>query len=423
MPSHRKKSQKEWVNAKSGHPKRAQHRNTRNEATKGARLRAWQRCARLAETEDILGVLAGRLEKDGLVGEKKNVMLLYLAVTTRFFDQPVSVAVKGSSSAGKSHLVDRVLNFFPASAFVTLTAGSKRSLVYSTESLVHRTLVIYEEHGMSDGDFTYIVRSLLSEGRIRYETVHGGSKGKVIDRAGPTGLITTTTSAQLHPENETRLLSVEAEESREQTSAIMMAQADAYVREPRVRGFDEWHALQDWLGMKPKGVLIPFAPSVAKLMNADAVRLRRDFPQVLALVRAHALIHQKNRTRRNGQVVASVKDYRAVRKLVGPIISRGVGRTVSRGVREVVAAVGELQERGKTVSLVELTAKLKIDKSNVSRHVGEAEKLGFLENLETRPGVRKKLVTARPLPDDTNILPSAKKVEARWRKERAKSGS
>ena len=53
----------------------------------------------------------------------------------------------------------------------------------------------------------YLMRSLLSEGKIRYETVEKTSQGlqpKLIERAGPTGLILTTTGANLHPENETR---------------------------------------------------------------------------------------------------------------------------------------------------------------------------------------------------------------------------
>ena len=76
---------------------------------------------------------------------------------------------------------------------------------------VHRIIVLYEAAGLT-GDFgTYLVRSLLSEGRICYETVEktkDGLKARRIEREGPTGLITTTTAVGLHPENETRLLSV-----------------------------------------------------------------------------------------------------------------------------------------------------------------------------------------------------------------------
>ena len=88
---------------------------------------------------------------------------------------------------------------------------SDRALAYSDEPLRHRHLVIYEAAGMASDFATYLIRSLLSEGRLRYETVEKTKDGlvaRVIEREGPTGLIVTTTSLRLHPENETRMLSL-----------------------------------------------------------------------------------------------------------------------------------------------------------------------------------------------------------------------
>ena len=80
------------------------------------------------------------------------------------------------------------------------------------------------------GDFaTYLIRSLLSEGRLRYETVEKTEDGlapKLIEREGPTGLIVTTTSLRLHPENETRMLSLTVTDTREQTAAVFKALAN-----------------------------------------------------------------------------------------------------------------------------------------------------------------------------------------------------
>ena len=122
--------------------------------------------------------------------------LLYLAVTSRFLEQPVSVAVKGPLSGGKSYLTERVLGFFPESGYYSLTAMSERALAYSDEPLSNRFLVIYDAAGMNSDFQTYLIRSLLSEGKVRYETVEktaDGLKPRLIERAGPTGLITTTT--------------------------------------------------------------------------------------------------------------------------------------------------------------------------------------------------------------------------------------
>ncbi len=48
---------------------------------------------------------------------------------------------------------------------------SEHALAYSKEPLAHRFLVLDEAAGL-EGDFaSYLLRSLLSEGCIRYETV------------------------------------------------------------------------------------------------------------------------------------------------------------------------------------------------------------------------------------------------------------
>ncbi len=190
---------------------------------------AWEACKALAEEPDILEQFAKELACLGVAGEAKIAKLLYLVLTSRLLERPISVALKGPSSGGKSYVVERVLSFFPKSAYYALTAMSDRTLAYSEEPIKHRFLVIYEAAGMSGEFATYLMRSLLSEGRVRYETVEKTSEGikpRLIEREGPTGLIVTTTAVKLHPENETRLLSLTVTDTQEQTRAVMAALAE-----------------------------------------------------------------------------------------------------------------------------------------------------------------------------------------------------
>ena len=153
--------------------------------------------------------------------------------------QPVSISVKGPSSSGKTFIVESTLKFFPPAAFYMLTAMSDHALAYSNEPLNHRHLVIYEAAGMASDFATYLIRSLLSEGRLRYETVEKTKDGlvpRLIEREGPTGLIVTTTSLRLHPENETRMLSLTVTDTSVQTAAVFRALAQE--SEPRGRRSD-----------------------------------------------------------------------------------------------------------------------------------------------------------------------------------------
>jgi hypothetical protein len=312
---------------------------------------AWERCRELAEESDILGRFAEELARSGVAGEERIAKLLYLAVTSRLLERPVSVALKGPSSGGKSYVVERVLSFFPKSAYYALTAMSEKTLAYSEEPIRHRFLVIYEAAGMSGEFATYLMRSLLSEGCVRYETVEktsDGIKPRLIQREGPTGLIVTTTAVKLHPENETRLLSLTVTDTQDQTRAVMAALA-AEADETEIN-LDPWHALQVWLESAEHRVWIPYAKKLAELVPPVAVRLRRDFEAVLNLIRAHALLHQASRERdAEGRIVATVEeDYAAVRELVADLVSEGIEATArnrSRDRRGREGVAGRLEGR------------------------------------------------------------------------------
>jgi hypothetical protein len=103
---------------------------------------AREACRELAKEPDIFVRFATVLASSGVAGEEKIAKLLYLAVTSRLLGRPVSIALKGPSSGGKSHVVERVLSFVPESAYYALTAMSERTLAYSEEPIKHRFLVI-----------------------------------------------------------------------------------------------------------------------------------------------------------------------------------------------------------------------------------------------------------------------------------------
>jgi hypothetical protein len=172
-----------------------------------------------------------------------------------------------------------------------------------------------------------------------------------------------------------------------------------------------WHKLQQWLASGRADVDVPFALDLAGLVPPVAVRLRRDFPMVLALIRAHALLHQLNRERGSeGQVVATLADYAAVRELVADLMADAVDRTVSATIRETVAAVASLAVIGETTGIA-VAHSLGLDKSAASRRVRVAVERGYVRNLEDRRGHPARLVLGDPLPTDTAILPEPDVLE------------
>jgi hypothetical protein len=362
------------------------------------RAEAWELCAGLACSKNILTEFEQTLATVGLVGERRIAKLIYLAVTSRLLDHPVSVAVKGPSSGGKSFTVESVMKFFPTEAFYELTAMSDRALAYSTEPLKHRHLVIYEGAGLASEFATYLIRSLLSEGRLRYET-----PGGLLEREGPTGLIVTTTDLRLHPENETRMLSLTVTDTEEQTAAVLLALANRGAHADLSR----WHALQTYLDASICEVVIPYATTLAKMVAPVAIRLRRDFKTLLTLISAHALLHQASRRKDgDGLLLAELADYRAVHELIADLVAEGAEVTVKPEVRETVSAVADLLAARRTeIRQDEIKNVLKLDKSVVSRRVAAAIEARFLRNLEDRKGRPARLVLGDPMPEGIELLP------------------
>lgn len=364
----------------------------------------------LAFEPHILDAFVRVLHAHGVVGEDRFAQVVYLALTSRLFDRPVSIVAKGPSSAGKSFVVQKVVEFFPEAACYALSGMSEHALAYSQEPLSHRFLIVYEATGL-EGDFaSYLLRSLLSEGRIRYETVVKGKGGAMqpllIEREGPTGLIVTTTAVSLHPENETRLLSVPANDTPEQTKHVlrMLACEDGRLSTAEL---DDWRSLQEWMAVKGDEVTVPYAGQLAELIPPVAVRLRRDFLTLLNLVRGHALLHRGTRERdARGRVIATIIDYAVVRDLVGDLIAEELGATVPPTVVETVAGVAALQpqhEHG--ITYQQLADHLGLDKSAARRRARVAVAGGYLKNLETRRGQSAKLVLDEPLPGEVTVLP------------------
>jgi len=148
--------------------------------------------------------------------------------------------------------------------------------------------------------------------------------------------------------------------------------------------------------------------ALAERIPPVAVRLRRDFAQVLNLIRAHAMLHQAARKRDvAGRIVATLDDYEVVRDLLADIISEGVEATVSPAIRETVETTRRIRASGSDeVSITQLAQALGLDTSAASRRAASAVRQGFLRNLEDRKGRPARLCLGEPIPEPPSILPS-----------------
>ena len=126
--------------------------------------------------------------------------------------------------------------------------------------------------------------------------------------------------------------------------------------------------------------------------NTKSERLRRDISQLLVAIKVHALLHRKHRKRSTkGSIVATIKDYAAVRELMGDLLATASEVKTRVVIEQTVAAVGVVAQRradpnteGATVR--EIAAELSLDRSAAQRRLKAAEGEGCIANLEERKG-------------------------------------
>lgn len=370
----------------------------------------------LSREPDILAVLRAHARRAGFAGATTVVELVFLILVSRLLARPVSALVLAASSAGKSFAIEAGLRFGPDAAFYALHGMSEKAIVFTEESLEHRILVLYESQGLSGGFMAYGVRSLLSEGHLRYEyTDIERHSTRVVEKEGPTGLIVTAT-ASLDAELTTRLLTFSVPEDEQQTRAVLTVLAEAATGNRRDAEPDHelFQLLQLYIAELDLEVVVPFGPQLAGLVSTTAVRMRRDFSAILSLIQAHALLHQGTRARDDqGRVQATIADYAAAYRLAGDAVAAATERSVSPQIRETVAAVERLSPYKTTgVTTNALAEELGLEVSTVRRRVYAAKERGYLSDQGGGAGRPHRLALGQPLPEDRGALPTPDEIEA-----------
>jgi DNA primase len=250
---------------------------------------------------DLLARIAADVARIGVVGEAANAQAVYLAALSRKLDRPLAVLIQSTSAAGKSALMDAVLELVPPEERVTYSAMTGQSLFYLGEAdLKHKALAIAEEEGARQA--AYALKLLQSQGTLTIaSTGKDPATGKLVTQdytvEGPVALMLTTTAIDLDEELKNRCLVLTIDESREQTRAIHARQRFEETLEGLQAGEDRARILALHRNaqrlIRPLKVVNPFAERLTFL--DEQTRTRRDHRKYLALIRTIALLHQHQR--------------------------------------------------------------------------------------------------------------------------------
>ena len=267
----------------------------------------------LLQDPNLLERIVEDFDRCGLVGEKNNKLIGYLAAVSRHLESPLAVLVQSSSAAGKSTLMDAVLAFVPEEECIRFSAMTEQSLYYMGDmDLKHKVLAIAEEEGASRA--AYALKLLQSEGALSIaSTGKDPATGKLVTHQyrveGPVMMFLTTTAIDIDEELLNRCLVLSVNEDREQTQAIHRLQREqqtleGLVRREKRREIVRLHQNAQRL-LKPLAVVNPF---VGELTFPDRLtRMRRDHMKYLTLIRAIALLHQHQRPVKTGHGLSYIE--------------------------------------------------------------------------------------------------------------------
>jgi hypothetical protein len=384
---------------------------------KSEAARSWTICRDLALAPDLMDRAEKICDRLGVVGEGAAARGAYLVMTSRLLrNNALSLLRRGAPSAGKNYLIGAALQLMPAESVLRLSGASPTALVYfgagDEDALARKIIVVAEAAAIAaraSGDenpTTVLLRTLLSEGRIdRLVTVpqrEGLSQSFQVTRNGPVVLILTSARENVDPEMLTRLLVVDADESRRQTLAIVKRRLANAPRAATAGELDVWLALQRWLEAEgPYDVAVPFAEAIyaayARLIVAFPlalqVRMRRDVGALVTAVEASAALHRAQRaTDESGRIVATLDDYRHAWNAFNSSVS-ALYRVRTRA--EIVAAVRAAEgmgaaEKGDSVKITVAAMRkaLGINSNDVAANrLREATEYGALEEDDSKRGV------------------------------------
>jgi DNA primase len=288
----------------------------------------------------------------GIVGEETNKLVGYLAAVSRHLESPLAVLIQSSSAAGKSSLMEAVLAFVPEEERVEYSAMTGQSLFYMGETdLKHKVLAIVEEEGATRA--AYALKLLQSEGVLTIaSTGKDPSTGRLVTHQyrveGPVMIFLTTTAIDLDEELLNRCLVLTVNEERQQTQAIHRLQREQQTLDGLLARRDRQEILQLHRNaqrlLRPLLVANPYARDLTFLDSRT--RMRRDHVKYLTLIRAIALLHQRQRPVKTERGVSyievTLEDIETANRLAHEVLGRSLDelppqtRRLLRSIDEMV---------------------------------------------------------------------------------------
>jgi len=230
-----------------------------------------------------------------IVGEDNNIKLLWLACISKDLPKKnrLSVIITSQSSAGKSNLINTILEPFYDNV-VDYTDYTPAFLNRSQMNMNGKIFKIEQIEKTNDKKQVTIstLKFLITEGKIRIGLVDKNEKGKhspkVLEVVGIPVVLTTSTNYNIDPETLNRTLLMQVDETEQQTRKIVSHIFDSYstlsINSTWKIELEELKKLAktyNRLAHRIRDVVIPFGYKLEQEIPTFDLTIRRDLPKIL----------------------------------------------------------------------------------------------------------------------------------------------
>ena len=319
-----------------------------------------------------------KIREMGIIGEKRNSLVSFLAAMTKDFEKAVSVLEKGASSTGKSELIKAGIRLLPPECVLVRASLSKMAPAHGTEELRGRVLFIAEYRGARDA--LYLARLLQSEGQIEHEyaIAVGRERGTAVaSRKGSPVVFTTTTRDRVFEDDETRFLSIQADDSAKQTQEVIGAYFSPDTNHIREEALPVWHeAIRLLCKAIPQFRHPEWFSFLADQIPPDEPRARRDAVRFLSLLKAVALCrcHSDGRFKKSPkEIEINFADYCVAHRILSRAFTSTFVGVHPRALTLAKTVRGLNKELRRPISVKEIVSELSWDQALVYKYVKQAE--------------------------------------------------
>jgi DNA primase len=347
-----------------------------------------QELTKLLQSKNLFIKLNALIGKTGVVGEKKNRLIMWTVFTSRLMETPLHIICLGASGTGKTYLQERISELIPKPHKVSFTASTENALYYVGKTDLKNKLILIED---MDGatSVLYVLRELQSKGYVSKIVPMKDSKGNMktilLEVEGPICLSGTTTKERIYEDNANRCLLIYLDNSDTQQSSIMNYQRKSHagtVNKAEEESTKE--LLQDMQLMFRKiNVVNPYAE---KLIIPETVfKPLRTNAHYLQFIEAITFIHQYQRPKQkdhqgNEYIETTLEDIELANELLKEVLL-SKSDELTKACRDFLESLKSLliKENKQSFFRSDVRKWTRINPDNLRYYLSQLNKYGYIK--------------------------------------------